>query len=236
MGWRRPEDWPSEIEPVDVANEAGEWLYSIEEWNALCRPLAELSIVANQEWIDLPADFGRMLGDKITTTTGFGYSLRMGTMDEVRDARSVQPGGNSLAYVGCIAHTGPVLAGPRSLARLEIGPIPSQAAANVFLLAYKAGWKEVTDSSDHILVPSWMQSVYVEVATAFVGGREQEEQGTLNDRLAAVLVGPLMIALRNRDLSIQTEFGPMRGGVGEMFGGDVPITSVFDTPILGSNA
>lgn len=238
MGWRRPQDWPQAIEPVEIANEAGEWLYSIEEWNALARAPADLSLVALQEWIDLPADFGRIVSDKITTQTGFGHTLRLGTMDEVRDARSVQPGGNSLCYVGCIAHTGPILAGPRSAARLQIGPIPSQSATDVFLLSYKAGWVEVTNGSDHILVPSWMESVYVAAATAFVGGREQEEQGTVEDRLDRLVASSLMLALRNRDLSIQTSFGPIRGGVGEMFpGDDTPLALPFEgIPIVGSNA
>lgn len=237
MGWRRPQDWPSELEPVEIANEAGEWLYSIEEWNSLARPLALLSIVADQSWIDLPADFGRIVGDCVTTQTGFGHTLRLGTIDEVRDAQSLQPGGNSLCYVGCITHTGPTLAGPRSLARLEIGPVPSTSQDDAFQIAYKAGWVEVSDGSDHILVPTWMTSVYVAAATAFVAGREAEEGGDVDDRIAKLLLGPQMIALRNRDLSVQSSFGQMRGGVGELYGDyDTPITSVMDAPIVGGNA
>lgn len=235
MGWRRPQDWPSEIEPVEIANEAGEWLYGIEEWASLQRPLAELSLVAGQEWITLPTDFGRLVSDRITTRTGFGHTLRLETIDVVRDARSSNPAGNSLAYVGCITHSGPGLAGLRSMARLDIGPVPGAGAADVFLLAYKAGWREVADGSDHILVPSWMESVYVEAATAFVGGREQEEDGRLEDRLDRLLGSSLMLALRNRDLSIHAELGPLRGGVGEM-SMRVPVTSRFDVPIVGSNA
>lgn len=235
MGWCRPEDWPSQIEPVEIANEAGEWLYSLEDWNSLARPLAELSLVADQGWIDLPADFGRMVGDRITTQTGFGHRIALGTMDEVREARSSAPGG--IAFVGCIVHTGPALAGPRSLARLDIGPVPTQSAASAFLIAYQAGWKEVSDGSDHILVPSWMQSVYVAAATAFVGGREHEEDGSVEDRLDRLVASSLMVALRNRDLSIQTSFGELRGGVGEMLDTErVPVTSRFDVTIAGGSA
>jgi hypothetical protein len=236
MGWRRPEDWPSEVEPVEIANEAGHWLYSF-DWNCLSRAPALLSIVAGQTWIDLPADFGAMVGDKITTTTGYGHSLRLATMVQVRDARAVQPGGNALSYTGAIVHTGPTVAGPRSYARIELGPVPSNAASDVFLLTYKAGWVEVSDGSDHILVPSWMQSVYIAAATAFVGGREQESGGTVEDRLDRLAASSLFGAVRSRDLSIQTELGIMRGGVGETLGmeGEPFVTSTY-VPIVGSNA
>ncbi len=236
MGWRRPQDWPSQIEPVEIANEAGHWLYALEDWNCLARPDADLSLVVDQSWIDLPADFGAIVSDRVRTSTGFGHSLRLGTQEEVRDARDTNLG-SALAYVGCIVHTGPGLTGPRSTARLEIGPVPSASATSVFKLSYKAGWVEVGDGSDHILVPSWMQSVYVEAATAFVAGREAEDAGSLADRLDRLTTSALMIALRSRDGAIQTSFGPMRGGVGSMFGDSCdPIVTHTDVPIVGSNA
>lgn len=236
MGWRRPEDWPAEIEPVEIANEAGHWLYSF-DWNALSRPPATLSLVADQGWIDLPSDFGAMVGDKITTVTGYGHALRLATMVQVRDARATTASGSALSYVGCVTHTAPGLAGPRSLARLEIGPVPSASAADVFLLSYKAGWVEVSDGSDHILVPSWMQSVFVSAATAFVGGREQESGGSVEDRLDRLVASSLFAAVRSRDLAIQPELGVMRGGVAETLGceGEPFITSTY-VPIVGSNA
>lgn len=236
LGWRRPQDWPQELDIVEVANEAGEWLVSVNEWKWLDRPVADLSIVADQGWVDLPADFGRIVGPVLLRgSTGY-CEVTFGDIDDVATQLSSQPEGPR-QFVGTIVHPTPALNGPRPTPRLEIAPAPTETLANALKLPYRAGWYHVTEGSDHVLVPSWLTSLYIEVAVAHVAGREQEAKGTLFDRLDRILLSSMFESAKARDAAIQPYLGEMQGTVGEMFlGSDIPPGLRRVPTIMGGSA
>lgn len=212
LGWQRPTDWPGYYPITEVANEAGEWLVSAYDWNWLVRPVTYLAIVDGQEYCTLPEDFTRHLA--IGSALNSPWAIRIEGPQQVAEARARNLGRES-EFVGCFTWGSPTVAGPKATCRLDLGPVPTQSVAQAFVLAYKGGWTTVNDTTDHIVVPSYMTMIYVRAVTAFVGGLEHEAKGSLDDRLDRLVGSSLWQAAVDRDDTQQQDLGRMRGGVGE---------------------
>lgn len=212
LGWMRPTDWPAALPITEVANEAGEWLVSAYDWTWLTRPVTYLALVNGQEFCELPEDFSRYLS--IASALNSPWAIRIEGPTQVAAARARNLG-REASFVGCFTWGSPTTAGPKAVARLDIGPVPTQSVAQAFVLAYKGGWTTVNDASDHIVVPAHVTAIYVRAVSAFVGGYEQETKGTLEDRLDRLMASGLWQAAIDRDESVQGDLGRIQGGVGE---------------------
>lgn len=218
MGWNRPEDWPSEEAPYEMANEAGEWLCDY-GWSWLVRPPAALDLVQGQSFLNLPDDFATPLG-KPQARAASPYTLSMETTVQVAAALSDWSGGTTSAFVGAYVGTGPTVAGPKSIQRIELGPVPTTSLTSAFTLPYLAGWTPVSDGGHHILVPSFMTGLYIKACCEYVAGLEHDDEASQEDRLDRLEGSALFRSAQARDGMLDPDLGPSRGGIGETFGGE----------------
>lgn len=225
MGWTKVQEWPAEIDPVMLANEAGEWLTSATPWNHLVRPPGYLDLVNGQGWCDLPADFARHVIVRGNLNSAYLIDVEQ-DMQAVIQRRSLAATGGA-RFVGCFVHTGPTVVGPKSNIRLEIGPVPDQDVSQAFLIGYGAGWTPCVDSNSHILVPSWVQGLYVRAFCEHLGGWEREKDGKLEDRLDRLEASSLFRNAVDRDDTIQTSYGQPVGTAEAMVSGVENMETIY---------
>lgn len=99
--------------------------------------------------------------------------------------------------------------------RIELWPTPATNDANAVTIFYRAGWKTVEDLDENLNLPSWLESVYLQLLRAFARGYERESEASTSARVAEIIAGPLFLAAVNRDKVSQPDYGPMMGGAAE---------------------
>lgn len=206
MGWDST-DWPSEIPPSAIANEAGRDLYNACEWNHLQRPPVTLDVVLGQEYITLPDDFGSCAETDITATTFGAYSLLLRTMPQVVDARTILGTPSTGSWVGAIVFADPAGAPTMPRARIEIGPVPTADADAAFTLSYRAGWVDVTNPGDICFVPPFFEPLYIRAACLWLAGYEKDRQGSLEDRMDRLQQSSLWMNAISQDANTQQGVG-----------------------------
>jgi hypothetical protein len=77
---------------------------------------------------------------------------------------------------------------------------------------YRAGWKAISNDTDLISIPVWVEPTYIQILRAFARGYEEEDATALDERLLAVAVGVLFKSAMDRDGMVQPHYGRMRGG------------------------
>lgn len=192
-----------------VVNAAGRHLFSMHPWASASRATASLGFSANQEWIPLPEDFGEI--DTIAAVNGLERVVRTTTMSEIVRMRTINVTTGIWRFVVAVNWylDGDNLVQPR----LEIWPTPTADADSQLYLTYRARWVECTSDTVDARVPWFMESLLAELCRAFARGWEMEDQATLAARLADIQAGPVFAAAVKHDTGVQSNLGPMRGGL-----------------------
>lgn len=157
----------------------------------------------------LPSDFGGILS--IKAGVGLQDLVIPATLEEIENLRSDPISQTGSLYLAALAW-GQLAVGGAPVPRLEIWPEPSAADAEKFRLSYRAAWQEVATEGQVLAIPTHVEALYVTLLRAFARGYEEEDQGTLSQRLAEIEVGPVFMAAKKYDGSQQRSYGPMRGG------------------------
>lgn len=195
-----------------LVNEAGRHVCNMHAWNFLKRPKTSLASVAGQAYIELPADFGSILAIEIEggfthnwkrTDAATFLRLESGVWDE-----------SGWAYWSILenaASTDGTAPGPR----LAIWPAPTTANASFAALRYRAKWADLTDDGDTVQLPDFAETLFLQTVRAFARGYEEDEDVTLDERLAVTLAGPIYRAARKQDADSQWYVGTLKGGAGD---------------------
>lgn len=210
---------PGYAHPLGVlfaVNAAGRALISMHAWSWLLRPPAAVDLVAGQEHAALPADLAALESveiDRSVAGAPSGLAARASTVREILARRSGRrPASGELLWA--VAWSG-------STPRLELHPTPAASAAGALLVAYRAGWTEIASEADgatDLALPAFCEQLYLEILTATARALDEEDVAGLDARLEPIRAGACLQAARRRDGGVQTEFGPIEGGVGELFG------------------
>jgi len=222
------------VSGLRVLNETGEWLVSARPWRYLVGGCEALDLVAGQWYVELPEDFGAMIS--IAQSEGYTKDIRQSTPEEIMDLRrGLAPGGDGFIWAaltydhaditgtssdGLFTVTPSTAAEIRArkspLARLQIYPEPETSATGALLLFYTRGWRSVSEDTDTIFVPSWLEGVYLRAVRIWARGYEGEgvEQDSFDRDLALekLVKGPQWRAAVTRDSNVQMEMGMLRGG------------------------
>lgn len=193
-----------------MVNMAGHHLAAMHPWSWLIRPPAGISLVASQEWAALPSDFGEVISVVTSDLTGFAWV----GYDEILALRYQQDAIAS-GYVAAIVYNPPGGSSAPDAARMEIYPTPAASKTNALRIAYRAGWSEITTTSDALKIPGWVDLLFYEILRAVVLGLEEHDGGGVAERLAAVQGGSVFLTAAKRDARVQEEGGMLRGGVGQ---------------------
>ncbi len=202
---RRLDGEPS-VPLMTLCNQAGDYLVNAHPWGWLVRKPATLRITADQTRIALPDDFGRAIGEpKPVESTSFMF--RWGTADKVAAERAY---GSPSVFTGYISWSQGVTGNLTPYIELSYAPTVSESST--FMLAYYARWQDVTTDTETLQIPSFMEPLYLQTVLAFAQGYDEHDVGSLDERLAALMQGPLMLTAKRRDGSMQPSIGMMQGG------------------------
>lgn len=208
-GWVNLASWPTTITPLQVYNEAGEWLYSSRQWSFLAQQFDEVDINPGQDFILLPPGFAGLLG-VYGGRTNPACGLRISSWQAVMEQRAypAQSGGG---FVGCISHLEPDAQNPEPIPVIAIGPTPSAGVQAAFQIAYTGKWPRVTANTTKLHIPDWMVPLYIRTCCHWIGGYHKELKGTLEDRLAVLKRSDLYMAAWDRDDNLQPDQGGSSG-------------------------
>ena len=96
---------------------------------------------------------------------------------------------------------------------LEHHPRTSSTRSEALTVTYQAGWERVASDNDYIHIPEWLESAFIQLYKAFsLGYLEDDEAGTMEQRLAAWENGNQYKAVTRRDGAVQPAGGITRGG------------------------
>jgi hypothetical protein len=211
-------------------NETGEWLVSARPWIYLRGGMEALDLTLDQDYIDLPADFGAIVS--MDRASGSSTQFFLLTVDELLELRQ----GSTLAGAGTIwgavvydhaditgtsdgvnynvtaSTASEIRAKKHPTARLDIYPTPTLSTTGALLLYYTRGWRGVEEDTDTIFVPSWLEGVYLRALRIWAKGYEEEDSFNKDQALQSLTMGMEWRAAVTRDSNIQTEMGVLRGG------------------------
>lgn len=159
--------------------------------------------------VALPSDFGQFI--KPNTTDSLIGSLRLRTLSEVLSRRTDALNDAALDFWGAIGHAAPTTAGVPT-PRLELWPAPTTNDADAFTLFYRAKWVNLSAETDVVPIMPYCDTLMRLMCRAWAQGYEEDDQGSLGQRLAQIEAGPIFNAAKKRDGGIQRFYGPIRGG------------------------
>lgn len=164
-------------------------------------------------WIVLPTDFGECLRLQGTTTAA---GIEQVTYQEVLDRRAVGLSGEAHSYRGAFVWRRPFadLTPPESapVPRLELDRGPASNSTAAFQMVYRAGWPITLDDSAFAQVPVFMELLFLQILRATARGFEEEDEGSLDKRMAEIKLGPVFMAAQRRDAMIQRSYGRIQPG------------------------
>jgi len=199
-----------EFKPERIVNDAIEYVADLHPWRWLQTGEQQLDIVANQDYVELPADFGALIA--LEHADGFTRTMIPTTWDELLRMRqdSINDWSRSYWYV---VNLGNVEVGEEdaglSLPTLNLYPTPAENATGAIKLVYRRFLRRLTADTDRPQWPAYMDRFLSLVACGFaklhhddlaVAPEMQQAQGIL----------PALIDHDGRSIK---SFGIPRGGL-----------------------
>ena len=96
--------------------------------------------------------------------------------------------------------------------RLDIWPTPTSDSPAGIRVYYRSGWMPVSDETQMLYLPAWMETLYLFLVRAFARSYEREGDGSVSVRLQDLKAGPLFVSAQQRDKEMTYDIGPMMNG------------------------
>lgn len=197
---------------LQVLNESVRALFDYTDWEWRKRPPAFCSLVANQQYVDLPSDFGSngilQTVHSIWSPTTYVNKVSLADIARYRG----QPVQNHLNYFLALATPSQVSSTVRlTVPRLEIWPTPAADIPNAFRITYKAGAIELSSNTDVPNIPAGYEQMLTHLARARI---QFYEYGPTSPEAAAELslADREFANLSAADGNQEEDAGPIRGG------------------------
>lgn len=201
----------SAIDPMTIINQAGQFLCTMHEWKWLERQSATVGFTANQSYATLPTDLRDLIS--VQFTQGLVNRVRITSINEISRLRSHNIGvGLAMTWVSLVhkSATPAANANQAPVPILELYPTPVTTDASALTVYYRSGWiaPYSLDDNSTIGIPEYVEPLYIQILRAFARGYEEEDQGSLDARLAELYGGVLFRTAAERDGAIQHQYGP----------------------------
>lgn len=205
LGGALPGDFPLLV----ACNMAGRFLCQMTAWRFLENAETLLSTVISTNYIVLPANFGQVISLRGTTDNADVEWVGREQMNDLRAGTSSGTDGFVYAVIETAAQSG--ITPPTK--RLAIHPTPTASTSNLYRLVYRAEWAELTADEDEIPLPYFVETLYLRILQEHAEGFVRKEQGSLEQRLAAIAAGPVFRAAMARDKTAQPDIGRIVGAI-----------------------
>lgn len=208
---------------VRMVNQAGRLMCQMHRWRWLVGGRATLATVADQDYIELPSDFRRLLG--YWTVRGLQSGIRLTTASHLLGMRASEIIVTSAYHWGTIVHGVPSTGGPPRH-QIEVWPTPVSGNAAFMNVYYARQWGDITgDSRELLSIPQWIEPLFIEILRATakawreddpIGGRRPDDLSTWYDRIRR---SRLFLDAARDDSLEQPDYGELRNGAAEMASG-----------------
>lgn len=207
------------IDYYNVLNMAGRELTMCEDWWWRTSEPIELAGVASQKWVDLPADFNRLLTINPTANT---QRCQIKTLGEIERFRNLPYQYTALMWFVCPATAKqPTTGTQRQKPRLEVYPTPTTDGTPTFRVIYDRRWAELEEDDPNALpvVPDEF-----ELALLYKGRALAMALINQSDTIERSLYDEQVQILRAENAKRAINYGRMRGGAGRHEIGFVDMT------------
>jgi hypothetical protein len=201
---------------LTIINDAGRELCNMHSWRFLLRPAASLNLIADQDFVSLPADFGSIIS---VQRANFPNSICLTTVDNVAQLRALNTAMTTPYEWQAALSSRQDAAGGAPTDVLELWPTPAVTDPDGITLYYRAKWMELETDTDYAAIPVELETLYGEMVRAFARGYEEEDQETLSERVARIMMGPIYLSAKKSDGRKQRYWGVPRGGLGQTMAG-----------------
>ncbi len=210
---------PQGITLAQVINLAGSWFFSAHPWAFREGVVAKLHLTADQEHVDLPADFGALTVIQMTESLTSTISLTTPGELIARRVRSVTVTQQHY-WVALVQGPKNDRAGAFPPPRLEIWPTPATNSENAITVVYRRKWLRFADTTadtsvDTVPVPEYAEMALIQAARYAVTGwgeRLMQPQGGIDTLLNNLKKGAIWQAAVEEDGLQQPNYGPLSGG------------------------
>lgn len=207
-------DDPGVFTATEVINLAGKLLITAHQWNWNIRRGVNLNFVANQEYIDLPDNTGRVL----TLTAARGIQLTKVSWENLElHRRSNSYVGTGYLYNfswiedsgGSAGDTDPPVG-----IRLELAPTPSANQTAAIVMTYYKKWVDLSADTDRVRIPEDMEPLFYEAVRIVARGFDEDDVMGPSEMLTRFKGLELFRQMKRYDAQITPRGGPMEGGIG----------------------
>jgi len=190
----------------EVVNDAGRYLVNMHAWTWRHRPSATLDFVADQAYVQCPADFGEMTAFESATTS---QNVRLASINQILLYRSGTAGTSFNTYAALVWPSQTTSKVPPGRPRFELWPTPASSTAGAINLSYRATWAELDDGDDVANIPLEYTQLLIRMVRAHAvylisnddGAIDMVDQSTMAQRL------------KDRDGRTQGNLGPITYGM-----------------------
>jgi hypothetical protein len=195
----------------DIVNQAGRYLADMHAWQSRQAPTVNLSLYADQDWIDIPPGANEVIS--IRATNALVRHVQLTTIDKINELRSVLVTG-TLDY--WVAFEYPQPSTKKQMAphgRLALYPTPTADAVDALRATFAFGWRELNDMQDVPNIRPRHEMLLRELIGAVARGFSTKIQGTVTAHVDAVEKSNMLGSLKSADGRDQSSLGPMTGGI-----------------------
>ncbi len=209
------------------------------QWKFLHAPMTPLTLVLDQDYVTLPADFREFMAWE--ATEGLQGRFRLVDIGEILRRRANLTSSATQFFIGALEYvpsTAPKGGAPTP--RLAVWPTPASTLVDWITVVYRRSLPiPKLDDDDVLEFPDYMNSVFNRFLEAVVKGyafddavqRGARPGRTMEDRLAEVRKGPTFITAVARDGTQQTSMGHIRNGsVSNRFRGPYNLATAVAPP------
>jgi len=190
-----------------IINQAGRHMTLAHPWKYLERPILTMTLTAQQNFMDLPVDFGHL--ESLDVTGGSDFTVSPTTMSYINSVRSES---TETFHSTLYAISWP---GQNSRAELQPNPrlefYPDVSASTSFKVHYRAGWSELSESTDVPNIPITFEHLFQKYIRAFAMEQDDEQEQAI-DRVDQSSVFRSLVDSQSR---ISWDHGPVRGGAAQ---------------------
>lgn len=159
---------------IDLINDAGRYLIHMHGWAFLERPRALLSLVADQDYVALPADFGQLVAIGNTSDYDWAATSLIPT-DQLERLRSAEVYDATHTYLSLQWPTQTSTTANAGAPRLAVFPVPTENVADRLWLNYLAGWTTLSAMTAVPNLPAGVEPLLVTLVRAFARGETSGE-------------------------------------------------------------
>jgi hypothetical protein len=202
-------------DPRAILNRCGVYFFALRPWRFTRRMTGTATLLAGTARISLPLGCTRVLSiEPVDTSTGCIVIVDAQTFNTLRTSSGVQ----SETYSYYATEEWATDAGGEMVRRLALHREPTSTLSQAFNVCYEAGWTNATSQScaspgEYTLpIPDYAQPLFEELLEAYTLGMEEPNNGTVSERVARVLEGPLYAAAIDADMRAVMDSGYVQNG------------------------